>query len=103
MPSSATSSGMSFAVAASNFISHVEAEVDDVAVAHHVVLAFQPQLARLLRAQLALAGDEIVERGDLGADEAALEVGMDDAGRLGRGGAGAHRPRAHFLRPGSEV
>ena len=59
----------------------------DVAVADDVLLALEPHLARLLRALLALAGDEVGEGDDLGADEAVLEVGVDHAGRLGRRGA----------------
>ena len=39
---------------------HVEAEQQDVAVLHDVVLALDPHLAGLLRARLALAGDEVV-------------------------------------------
>ena len=41
----------------------------------------------------------IVGEGDhLGADEAALEIGVNHARGLRRGGADAHRPGAHFLR-----
>ena len=36
-------------------------------------------------------------RDRLGADEAALKVGVDDARRLRRAGASVHRPRAHLL------
>ena len=39
--------------------SDVEAEMHDVAVAHHVVLALKAHLAGFLGALLALAGDEI--------------------------------------------
>jgi hypothetical protein len=49
--------------------------MDHVAVAHGVVLAFQAELSRLLRAELAAVGDEVIVRGDLGADETALEIG----------------------------
>src|SRR5258708_15962131 len=80
----------------------VEAEVDHVAVAHRVVLAFQTKFACLLGAELALEGDEVVVGGDLGADEAALEIGMDDTGCLRRRGACTHRPGTHFLRPAGE-
>ena len=41
--------------------SDVEQEVHHVAVLHDVLLAFQPHLAGLLRALLALAGDVVVE------------------------------------------
>ena len=50
-----------------------------------VLLAFGAHLARVLRALFAREGDEVVEGDGLGADEAALEIGVDHAGRLGRG------------------
>ena len=63
--------------------------------------------ARILPASLApcspLVGDEVVEGDDLGADEALLEVGVDHAGGLRRGGALVDRPGAHFLLAGGEV
>ena len=62
---------------------------------------------RTLPARLGLGhragGDQVVERDDLGLDEAALEVGVDDAGGLRRGRALADRPRARLLRAGREV
>ncbi len=61
----------------------------DVAVLHDVVLAFEPHLAGVARAGLAAAGDVIVVGDGLGADEALLEIGVDDAGRLRRLGAAA--------------
>src|SRR5205807_4099459 len=72
-PRSSTSWGRSFAVASPYWSStaailDVEPEMDDVAVAHDVVLALQAQLPRLLRPLLAAVGDEIVVGGDLGTD-----------------------------------
>ena len=55
-----------------------------VAVGDHVVLAFEPQLAGVARAGLAAERDVVVIGDGLGADEAALEIGVDDAGRLRR-------------------
>ena len=49
-----------------------------VAVGDDIVLAFQAQLAGVARAGFAAERDIIVERDGLGADEAALEIGMDD-------------------------
>src|SRR5687767_6924801 len=76
--------------------SHVEAEEQDVAVLDHVLLALgahQPLLAGgLHRAGL----HEVVPRHRLRADEAALEVGVDDARRLRRLRADRDLPRAHF-------
>src|SRR5947209_5840666 len=53
-----------------------------VAVGDLVVLAFQPQLADVTRAGLAAALEVILVRNGLGADEAALEIGVNDTGRL---------------------
>ena len=83
--------------------SHVEAELHHVAVLHHVVLALHAGLARRAglgdRARL----DQVVEGDDLGLDEALLEVGVDDTGRLGGGGALLDGPGAGFLGAGREV
>src|SRR5690606_16978912 len=43
------------------------------------------------------ATDEVVVGDRLGLDEAALEVGMDDAGGLRRAVAGVNRPGAHLF------
>ena len=63
-------------------MSDVEAEVADVAVLDDVVAALQAHPALLLCPLLAAEPDEIVVGDDLGADEAALEIGVDDARRL---------------------
>ena len=65
--------------------SYVEAEVADVAVDHDVVLAFHADLARGLGGCHGTRVDEVVEGDDFGLDEAAFEVGVDDAGGLGGG------------------
>ncbi len=65
--------------------SDVEAEVADVAFVHDVLLAFEAPTAGVLRSLLATVGDEVVEGGHLGADEAALHVRVDLAGGLRRG------------------
>ena len=59
---------------------HVEAEVHDVAVLHHVVLAFDAELAGLTYGSFGTILDVVVVLDDLGADEALLEIGVDDAG-----------------------
>src|SRR5690606_39977280 len=82
--------------------SDVEAEMQDVAFLHPVFLALQPQPAGLARAGFAAVADEVVVGNGLGADEALLEVGVDDRGGLGRGRAALDRPRAHFLDAGGE-
>src|SRR5690606_9717132 len=57
--------------------SDVEAEVDDVAFAHHVVLPLDPELPGLARTLLAAARDELLVADHLRANEAALEVRVD--------------------------
>src|SRR5262245_25780937 len=54
-----------------------EPEVDDVPVAHDVVLAFQAQLPRLAAPGLAAQLNEVVEGHHLGADEPTLDVAVD--------------------------
>ena len=78
----------------------VEAEQQDVAVLDDIFLAFRAHLARVLGAGLAAERDEIVVGDGFGADEPALEVGVDLARGLGRLGAFVDRPGARFLGPG---
>ena len=60
-----------------------EAEMQNVAVGDHIVLAFEPEFARLARAGLAAIGYIVVIGNGLGPDESLFEIRMDDAGRLG--------------------
>ena len=62
----------------------------DVAVGDHVILAFESQLAAVARTDFAAERDVIVISDGLGADEAALEIGMDD-GHARHQGAGRGR------------
>ena len=70
---------------------------------HHVVLAFDSHLAFFLGACFAAAGDEIGIGDRLRADEALLEIGVDNACRLWRGIALVDGPGAHFLDSGGEI
>src|ERR1700683_3472834 len=81
----------------------IEAKMHDVAFAHQVFLAFEPQPPGIPRTGLAAKVDVILERNDLGANESALEVGVNNAGGLRRGAAGAHRPGAHLFWSGGEI
>src|SRR5712692_8766757 len=81
-------------------VSGGETEMHHVAVGDDIILAFQPQFSRLARAGFAVHRDVIVIGNRLGADEALLELGMDDAGRPRRAGAAGDRPGARLLRPG---
>src|SRR5690606_5332798 len=82
--------------------SDVEPELDHVTVLHDVVLALHPDLARRARRGHRTGLDQVVVRDDLGLDEAALEVAVDDTGRLRSGRALADRPGARLLGPGGE-
>src|SRR6478735_11926019 len=81
----------------------VEAELHDVAVLHDVVLALETRLALRARLDDRARRDEVVERDDLGLDEALLEVGVDDTGRLRGLPALADRPGTSLFRTGREV
>src|SRR6188472_1406874 len=83
--------------------SDVEAELDDVAVVHDVILALETCLATVPGLQDGAGVDQIDERDDLGLDEALLEVGVDHARGLRRLPALADRPRARFLRACRQV
>src|SRR3569623_1893739 len=67
--------------------SRIKAEEHHVAVFDDVLFAFVAGLAVFLGGDFAAEGDVVVVGDGLGADEAAFEVGVDDAGRLGRAGA----------------
>ena len=80
-----------------------EAEVHHVAV----LTTYSLPSRRILPASLAppspFKADVVVVGDGLGADEALLEVGVDDAGRRRRLGAARDRPGARFLRADREV
>src|SRR5690348_9794821 len=73
-----------------------------VAVLYDVVFSFQTEPAGVARARFAVAGDVVVIGDGLGADEAMLEIGVNNARRLRRPGALRHRPGPCLLRPGGE-
>ena len=75
----------------------VEAEVDDVAVGDDVLLAFEAQQALVAAVGERLELEEVLAGDDFGADEAALDVGVDGAGGLLGVGAAADRPGAHLV------
>ena len=80
---------------------HVEFEEDDVAILHLVVLALLPVLARLLHLGLALVVLlPVAEVVHLCLDEAALEVGVDGAGRLRCRPPVTDRPALDLVRAG---
>src|ERR1039458_5929961 len=80
----------------------IESEVDDVAVADDVVPPLQPLASLLADGEVRPALDQLLGPDHLGTDEAAGEVGVDDAGGLHGGAATLQRPGAHLLLPGCE-
>src|SRR4051812_16372113 len=74
----------------------------DVAIGDDVFLAFQPQLAGVARTGFAAEREVVVIANGLGADEAALEIGMDRAGRLWRLAARGNGPGTGFFRTGGK-
>src|ERR1700693_1948347 len=83
--------------------SNIEAEMHDVRFTHHVILALQSQSTGFAGAGFAAILNVIIEGDHLGADEAALEIRVDDPGRLRRSAALAHRPGADLLGAGGEI
>src|SRR5690606_12638663 len=83
--------------------SGIEAEVHHVAFADDVILAFEPHLARFFSAGLTFEGDVVVIGDGFGADEAFLEIAVDDARGLRRSPAFLDRPGARFLRADGEI
>src|SRR5258708_36709791 len=80
-----------------------EAEGHHVAVADDVILALEPEFSRFTCAGFAVTRDVIVIGDRFSADEALLEIGMDDARRLRRAGAARDRPGARLFRAGGEI
>ena len=76
-----------------------EPEVQAIAVLHHIFLALQPEFPRLARARLAVEGDVVCICYRLRADEALLEIGVDDARRLRGARALLNGPGARLLGP----
>src|SRR5947209_3202985 len=90
-------------LSASAFRLHVEEEVHNVAVLHDVLLSFHSEDALPAGSCLRAVREQIVPADHLRLDESALEVRVDDAGRLRRSGAFADHPGAAFVLPRGEV
>src|SRR5690242_12352038 len=95
-------SGHACYAGASIAASHVEEEVRDVAVLHDVALSLGAELAGGLDGGFGLILLQIGEGIDLGADETALKIGVDDSRSLWRGGADRDFPGANLLGAGGE-
>ena len=73
-----------------------------VAVLHHIVLALAAELSGGAAGRFAAQLHEVLILDDFGADEALLEVGVDDSGRLGRLVAHLYGPGAALVASGGE-
>jgi hypothetical protein len=82
---------------------HVEQKVQYIAIFHNVVFALGAHFSGVFGALLAFVGEKVVEGDGLGADEAALKVGVNDACGLGGGVADVDGPGAHFFDAGGEI
>ena len=69
-----------------------ELDGDHVAVGDHVVAALEPQRSAVARARVAAGVAQRLPADHLGADEAALDVGVDQAGRVPDRQAAAQMP-----------
>ena len=75
----------------------------DVAILHDIILTFDAHLASFLDSSFAAILDVVVVLDDLGADEALLEVAVDNAGTLWSLHTLAISPCLHFHRTSSNV
>ena len=74
-----------------------------IAIFDDIAFALDPHFACILGCNLAAQGDVILIGDGFGADEAALEIAMDHARGLWRGGAVADRPCAGLFRANGEL
>src|SRR5262245_28761055 len=77
----------------------LDPEVDDVAIAHHVLLAFDGELARFTALRLSAELHVILPPDDLGFDESLFEVSVNHACSLRSPRALEGRPRFHLFLP----
>src|SRR5438034_10940752 len=80
-----------------------DAEEDDVSVLDSVFATLDPQPASCAQCVHRAGGDELIHRGDLGADEMLLEVGVDLGGGDRRGRVALAWPCARLRLPRCEV
>ena len=81
---------------------YIEAEMHDVTVLHHVLLAFHPEFSCFLYLLFGLVQKKVFTIEHLCLDEALFEVRMDDTGGLGGLVACMECPRTVFIRAGSK-
>ena len=81
----------------------IESKLNDISVFDFVFLALDTVFAGVAGGGFGAEGGEVVVVDHFGSDEAALEVGVDDAGGSGGFVAGADGPGACFLLAGGEI
>ena len=81
---------------------NIESKVHDITILDYVVLALNAHFACFADSGLRTILDIVVVLDDLSADEATLEVGVDDAGGLRRFHTFLESPCAAFLGAGGE-
>src|SRR5450755_90196 len=90
------------AVATVATASDVESNVDDIAVTHHVIPAFESLLPPFAQHVVRARVEQLLGVGHLGADEAASNVRMDARGGVERGLPLTEIPGAHLGIAGGE-
>ena len=83
--------------------SDVELEEEDVAILHYIFFAFGAEEAGFFDSLLAAVLEEVVGGVAVRLDEAALEIGVDDACGSGGFGAAFDGPGANLLHTSGEV
>ena len=64
-------------------MSYIKEEIDDISILHDIIPAFLQQLSSLPDLLLVAQVDEVFVLDDLGPDESAFDVRMDDPGGPG--------------------
>src|SRR5437868_8533108 len=78
-------------------ISNVESKMNDVAVFHNVILAFELVLSMFPATRFAAVLDQVFEPDHFCPDKAALDIRVNLAGRFMRRGPAPDRPRAALI------
>ena len=72
-------------------------DVQDVSIDYLVILALETVFASAFDGVLATQIDQVIVAEDLGANETSLQVRVNDAGGLRRGGSVGDAPGAHLV------
>ena len=89
-------------VPCSHLGSDIKPEQHNIAFLHDILLAFGTDQSFFPGNRVAAARHQVVEADNFGTYEAALDIGMDFAGCLGRPGTAPDCPGPDFRRAGSQ-